>query len=183
MDPVDLADDSPHPHEKKTRLWIKATGRISANGGHRAHLSALAYMSDSYFIGTVARVHKLQFSRKRPAKANARDGASNESRTADETVTKASLKFAERLTGANRKSAVDEESRPELKMMVSLDHSIYFHLPRAFRADEWMYTEMQTPWAGDGRGLVFQRVFSRDGRLVATCVQEVNRSTSRYGFI
>jgi hypothetical protein len=28
-------------------------------------------------------------------------------------------------------------------MMVSLDHSIYFHNPRAFRADEWMLSEIE----------------------------------------
>ena len=38
---------------------MKARGRISPAGGHEAHLSAIAYMSDSYFIGTIARTHKL----------------------------------------------------------------------------------------------------------------------------
>lgn len=66
------------------------------------------------------------------------------------------------------------ESMPSIGMMVSLDHTIYFHSPRDFKADEWMFTEMQTPWAGDGRGLVFQKIFRRDGKLIATCVQEVN---------
>lgn len=59
-----------------------------------------------------------------------------------------------------------------LGMMVSLDHSIYFHSPRDFRADEWMLAEAETPWAGDGRGLVMQRIFSKDGKLIASCVQE-----------
>jgi hypothetical protein len=31
-----------------------------------------------------------------------------------------------------------EVDHKEVGMMVSLDHSIYFHNPRAFRADEWM---------------------------------------------
>ncbi|KAK5182166.1 acyl-CoA thioesterase [Cryomyces antarcticus] len=62
--------------------------------------------------------------------------------------------------------------RPEVGMMVSLDHTIYFHNPRDFRADEWLFTEMESPWAGDGRGLVFQRIFTREGKLVASCVQE-----------
>lgn len=39
--------DSPNLHEKHPRQWIKARGRISDEGGHQAHLSALAYMSDS----------------------------------------------------------------------------------------------------------------------------------------
>jgi acyl-CoA thioesterase II len=58
-------------------------------------------------------------------------------------------------------------------MMVSLDHTIYFHNPRSFRADEWIFTEMETTWAGDGRGLVYQRMYTRDGTLIASCVQEV----------
>lgn len=65
-----------------------------------------------------------------------------------------------------------KEKRPEIGMMVSLDHSIYFHSPRDFRADEWMLAEAETPWAGDGRGLVMQRIFSKDGKLIASCVQE-----------
>ena len=58
--------------------------------------------------------------------------------------------------------------------MVSLDHTIYFHNPKAFRADEWLLTEMESPWSGDGRGLVFQRIYSREGILIVTCVQEVS---------
>lgn len=57
--------------------------------------------------------------------------------------------------------------------MVSLDHSIYFHNPLAFRADEWMLTEMESPWAGEGRGLAIQKIWSKDGVLIATCTQEV----------
>ena len=58
--------------------------------------------------------------------------------------------------------------------MVSLDHTIYFHRPRECKADEWMFAEMESPWAGDGRGLVTQRIWNREGKLLATCVQEVS---------
>ena len=58
-------------------------------------------------------------------------------------------------------------------MIVSLDHSIYFHNPRAFRVDEWMFNEMESPWAGRERGLVYQKLWAEDGTLIATCVQEV----------
>ena len=64
------------------------------------------------------------------------------------------------------------EKRPRLGMMVSLDHSIYFHEPRRVRADEWMLSEMQSPWSGDGRGFVVQKIFGRDGTLLASCMQE-----------
>jgi hypothetical protein len=66
-----------------------------------------------------------------------------------------------------------KEKRPEIGMMVSLDHSIYFHNPKAFRADDWILAEAETPWAGEGRGFVMQRMFSKDGTLIASCVQEV----------
>ncbi|EGY13642.1 uncharacterized protein VDAG_00324 [Verticillium dahliae VdLs.17] len=36
----------------------------------------------------------------------------------------------------------------------------------------WMFSEIDTPWAGDGRGVVLQRIFAADGTLLATCVQE-----------
>ncbi|ROT34748.1 Thioesterase/thiol ester dehydrase-isomerase, partial [Sodiomyces alkalinus F11] len=65
-----------------------------------------------------------------------------------------------------------KEGHPVLGMMVSLDHSIYFHAPRRVKVDEWMFSEMETPWAGDGRGLVTRRIFAADGTLLATCVQE-----------
>ena len=53
-------NDFDEPAEKrKIHQWVKARGKISEEGGHQAHLSALAYMSDSYFIGTVSRIHRL----------------------------------------------------------------------------------------------------------------------------
>ena len=76
-----------------------------------------------------------------------------------------------------RELAAQKKVEPQVGMMVSLDHTIYFHDPK-FRADEWLFTEMESPWAGDGRGLVLQRVWTQDGRLVATCVQEVSSETT-----
>lgn len=160
---------------------MKARGKISPAGGHEAHLSAIAYMSDSYFIGTIARSHKLwRYSTERKSKAKS---------SIDEEVLKKLLEMDE--TELRRIKYVDEadierlrrlrngeditlDKGPEIGMMVSLDHTIYFHNPRSFRADEWIFTEMETPWAGDGRGLVFQRMYTPNGTLIATCVQEVS---------
>ena len=162
---VRFPDDSPYPQEKKTRQWLRASGRISPSGGHQAHLSALAYMSDSYFIGTVSRVHNLwRFASDSKATATAAAASKSPSFPKDQHPM-ASLEERENAGKKNGQS---------IGMMVSLDHTIYFHNPRAFRADEWMFTEMETPWAGDGRGLVFQRMWSKDGVLIATCVQEVS---------
>lgn len=147
-------------HARKTRQWVRARGRISAEGGHQAHLSALAYISDSYFIGTVGRIHRLwRFPvavddvARLPAAARAR---------------------VEKLHRFDGNGPLESfRGRPEIGMMVSLDHTIYFHNPKRVRADEWMFTEMESPWAGDGRGVVTQRIFAKDGTLLATCFQEV----------
>lgn len=159
-----LNKNSEKHHEKRTRQWIKCRGRISEEGGHQAHLSALAYMSDSYFIGTVSRIHDLwRFGS--PSTSTSHD---EETKQRDEHIKK--IKILEGYGDDLNNS----QGRPEIGMMVSLDHTIYFHEPKRFRADEWMFTEMASPWSGDGRGLVLQHMFAADGTLIATCVQEVS---------
>ncbi|KAF2749681.1 Thioesterase/thiol ester dehydrase-isomerase [Sporormia fimetaria CBS 119925] len=172
-------NDSDHPEEKRCRQWIKARGRISPEGGHEAHLSALAYMSDSYFVGTIARVHKLwRYSTHRKDKSKSSIDEEDLKKLLamdDETLKRVKHVDAhdlERLRRMEKGEDITKDDKPEIGMMVSLDHTIYFHNPRHFRADEWMFTEMETPWSDDGRGLVFQRMFTRDGTLIATCVQE-----------
>jgi acyl-CoA thioesterase-2 len=54
--------------------------------------------------------------------------------------------------------------------VASLDHAMWFHEP--FRADEWLLHVIDSPVARGGRGLVRGRIFSRDGRLVASTAQE-----------
>ena len=52
----------------------------------------------------------------------------------------------------------------------SLDHAMWFHRP--FRADEWVLYDQRSPSASGGRGLATGRLFTSDGRLVASAVQE-----------
>jgi acyl-CoA thioesterase-2 len=52
----------------------------------------------------------------------------------------------------------------------SLDHAIWFHADAS--ADEWLLYAMDSPWSGHTRGLNFGRIFTRDGRLVASTAQE-----------
>ncbi|HSN97236.1 MAG TPA: acyl-CoA thioesterase II [Candidatus Nanopelagicales bacterium] len=54
--------------------------------------------------------------------------------------------------------------------VASLDHAMWFH--RHFRVDEWLLYDMESPTAHGARGLVRGRIFSQDGRLVASTVQE-----------
>lgn len=145
-------------------------------------MSALAYVTDSYFIGTVSRVHDVpRFSS--PAELQKLLKAlKNPSDLDDEDITKALKELKEEEATELRRrlqGALDDATQGKTKtqkqvgMMVSLDHSIYFHNPRAFRADEWMLIEMESPWAGEGRGLAIQKIWSQDGTLIATCTQEV----------
>jgi acyl-CoA thioesterase II len=55
-------------------------------------------------------------------------------------------------------------------MGASLDHAMWFHRP--FRADQWLLYAQETPFAGGARGLAQGRVFTSDGRLVVSVVQE-----------
>jgi acyl-CoA thioesterase-2 len=52
----------------------------------------------------------------------------------------------------------------------SLDHALWFHRP--FRADEWFLYDCTSPSASGGRGLASGRLFTRDGRHIASAVQE-----------
>lgn len=52
----------------------------------------------------------------------------------------------------------------------SLDHALWLHEPA--RADEWMLYAMDSAWAGHSRGLARGRIFSADGRLIASVMQE-----------
>lgn len=54
--------------------------------------------------------------------------------------------------------------------VASLDHVMWFH--EAFRADEWMLHVMESPKACGARGLVRGRVYTKEGRLVASTAQE-----------
>ncbi len=186
------------PEEKRMRQWIRARGRISDGpigvesgsdtldqGGravptpkgdnHQAHLSALAYMSDSYFIGTVARVHNLiRFSTRFSIEKTLKNfhGSAKEREEMRAHMEKVAREEEEENAAFDANRDREGGSPKQVGMMVSLDHSIYFHNPRKFRADEWMLTEMNSPWAGEGRGLVLQRIWSKDGVLIATCTQE-----------
>lgn len=64
------------------------------------------------------------------------------------------------------------ESGVQVGMMATLHHAIFSHQWRGLRTDQWMPVKMDSPWAGDERGLVMQWIWSHFGLLVATCVQE-----------
>lgn len=54
--------------------------------------------------------------------------------------------------------------------VASLDHALWFHRP--FRADEWLLYAQDSPSSGGARGFARGLLFSHDGRLIASVVQE-----------
>jgi acyl-CoA thioesterase-2 len=58
----------------------------------------------------------------------------------------------------------------ERVQMASLDHAMWFHRP--FRADEWLLYDQASPSTSDARGLAMGQIFTEDGRLAVTVVQE-----------
>lgn len=52
----------------------------------------------------------------------------------------------------------------------TLDHAMWLHAD--FRADDWLLYTQQSPAAAAGRAFSTGRLFTRDGRLVASMVQE-----------
>ena len=173
---VVVVGESPYPHMKRPQQWIRALGHISSSAGPQAHLSALAYMSDSYFIGTVSRVHNLWRFGRPPATSKAANESPQHNLEAIEKQLKNThidrMAALEAFENSSHSANAHKEKR-QIGMMVSLDHTIYFHRPREVKADEWLCSEMESPWAGEGRALVLQRIWNKEGRLLASCVQEV----------
>jgi acyl-CoA thioesterase 8 len=133
-------DDSLCPSDRRYRRFVRSRETISNSGGSNAHILALAYVTDTWFIGTLWRVYNLSPYPSPP-----------------------------------RTDHEEPDKDEEIELMASLNHSIYLHHPQAVRVDDWMLTEMESPWAGNERGLVVQRIWSRDGVLIATCIQEVSQ--------
>jgi acyl-CoA thioesterase-2 len=65
----------------------------------------------------------------------------------------------------HRRSVFDDDIQG-----ASLDHALWFHRP--FRADEWLLYSQESPTTVGGRGLARGSLFSHDGRLVASVMQE-----------
>ncbi len=55
-------------------------------------------------------------------------------------------------------------------MLASLDHAMWFHQP--FRADEWFLYDQDSPRTAGGRGLARGEIYTHDGQLAVSVVQE-----------
>ena len=58
----------------------------------------------------------------------------------------------------------------ETIFMASLDHAMWFHRP--FRADEWLLYAQHSPSASHARGFAQGSIFTHDGQLAVSVVQE-----------
>ena len=59
--------------------------------------------------------------------------------------------------------------QPQMQV-ASLDHAMWFH--RDFRMDNWLLYVMESPNAGKSRGLSRGQIYTQEGKLVASVVQE-----------
>ena len=62
-----------------------------------------------------------------------------------------------------------EIDRSKLQM-ASIDHAMWFHRP--VRVDEWLLYVLDSPTASSSRGFALGKIFSQDGKLVASTAQE-----------
>lgn len=73
------------------------------------------------------------------------------------------------LVGVAASTHIPMRERNRLQIL-SLDHAVWFHRPA--RADEWMLYVTDSPSAQDGRGLGRGLLYSAEGALIASTVQE-----------
>ncbi|CAH1801341.1 unnamed protein product [Owenia fusiformis] len=67
-------------------------------------------------------------------------------------------------------TALQPDTDFNVGLWASLDHCVWFHEP--MRADQWMLMQFDSPKAGGGRAITFGKLWSQDGRLVASMSQE-----------
>ena len=83
----------------------------------------------------------------------------------------AALAFLSDLRGAGVAAFAHRDTR-RVAMITSLDHTVHFHTVQPQKPLSWVLVQLESPWAADGRALVRMRLWSPDGELLATAVQE-----------
>lgn len=155
------------PQDKRFHQWIKSSSPLSPSSGLKIHQAALAFMSDSYFLAGVPHSHGFwHFANPPVSEFHPSSNGLSALTEKHIEIKRPHLETPEGKSGVHRAS---------ISMMVSLDHTIYFHNMEDFRADDWLLSEVRSNWARDGRGLVQQQIWTRNGKLLATCMQEVSK--------
>ncbi|HWG03490.1 MAG TPA: acyl-CoA thioesterase II [Beijerinckiaceae bacterium] len=89
----------------------------------------------------------------------------------DPAIHRAVLAYMSDLTLLDTALVVHQRTILDAGLQVaSLDHALWFHRP--FRADEWLLYAQESPTSIGARGLTCGSLFSRDGRLIASVMQE-----------
>ncbi len=89
----------------------------------------------------------------------------------DEALHAALLAFLSDMTLLNTALAVHGRNIFDPAIQVaSLDHALWIH--EAPRVDGWLLYAQESPAAAHTRGLTFGRIYTRDGRLLASVAQE-----------
>ncbi|EXK81269.1 hypothetical protein FOQG_14321 [Fusarium oxysporum f. sp. raphani 54005] len=192
-------NSSASPSNKRFCHWVKARGRIVSSplrsaksehefscssqslrnmlentadvdnddhdSNHHAHAAALLYMSDNYFLATAFRAHDASRFCNPTSDYSDSSTIGHRSKGTEGAIDALALEELEDNQGAPKDGG-------QVTMAASMDHTVYFHNLHQLRADNWMLVEMESPWADDERGLVFSRIWSHDGTLLATCFQE-----------
>lgn len=177
-EPVDDLDSGSHPHapylnkkvglirgtdsapyEKKVHHWYRANRELPSSEGAHTHVSALAYICDSYMVGLLPHIHEVWYFVS-PPETEFDPGNPDLAASAQEH---------------SRAPASGERGSWPLQgkvgMMVTINHSMYFHNPVDITVDEWMLAELRSDWAGNGRGIVSQKIWTREGKLLATALK------------
>lgn len=145
--------DKRNPESSKTRQWVRTLGVVSATRQAEVSQCAIPYLSDNYILDTPPRLFGLKLGY----------GIN------DEVVGSTPIFFG----------ALGDT---DLKAMATLNHTIHVHRPSEVHAGEWMFVEIDSDVANNRRGVAHSRFFSKDGKLLASCTQEVGiiSCTSRF---
>ncbi|HEX2177836.1 MAG TPA: acyl-CoA thioesterase II [Nocardioidaceae bacterium] len=166
MPEVPAAEDCPTMAD----LYREITGRQSAAEGWQAEWAAL----DVRHAGDSGR-SKVLPAHERPAQVRlwfrAAGSLDGDGLADDRVLNQCVLTYASDLTllGASLVPHQAMIGSPNVQA-ASLDHAMWFHRP--FRADEWLLYDQVSPSASGARGFSTGRVFTADGRLVASVTQE-----------
>lgn len=107
--------------EKRIHQWMAARGPLSPSASSQTHQAALAFMSDSYFLAAMPRSHEVWDFVNPPVSEFYPSSSSKECSAPSQTHTAIQRRY---LTSSD---ARPDNVSPVVSMMVSLDHTMYFH--------------------------------------------------------
>ena len=171
---------APEPEEPKQLVWLKARGQISEmdnynpNENNTSLSSSLSSLSTSSSATSTRTEHTLTSPTLSSSSSSSLTNP-NKSRTVPSIGLTLALHqcvaaYASDFSLLGTALLPHGSPNPNIAMMASIDHSMWFHHP--FRADDWLLYEIESPRLIHGRGFALGRIYSKDGILVASTAQE-----------